>query len=187
MNKERAFLPATIGKRFLNLLMDFVFNIIFLIIYLFFLGIIFWHIGALEIIEDLKYLVALSSVLLYYTVFEVIWCKTPAKFITKTRVIKENGEKPEIGDIISRSIIRTIIPLNPFSFLFSSRPRGWHDKWSKTLVVSDEDLYKKIKEERKEDTIEETIEKGQEKFYCSYCGYSVNNSTNFCSNCGKKV
>ena len=183
---KKNFLPTTIGKRFLNFVIDFIFNIIFFMAYWFLLGIILWLIGALELIVNLKYLVALSSIFLYYTIFEVIWGKTPAKFITKTRVIKENGEKPGIEDIIPRSITR-LIPLNPFSFLFSVRPRGWHDKWSGTLVVDDKEFYKKIKEKGKEDVVGESPTKKQEKFYCSHCGCSISSSANFCSSCGRRT
>lgn len=73
---------------------------------------------------------------LYYIIFESIWGKTPAKFLTRTRVIMETGEKPSSETIFIRTLIR-FIPFEPFTFLGSKNPRGWHDKWSKTIVIDD--------------------------------------------------
>ena len=73
---------------------------------------------------------------LYYFFFEALWQKTPGKFLTKTIVINEYGEKPNIGSIILRSLIR-LIPFEAFS-CFGNRKKqslGWHDRWSKTYVV----------------------------------------------------
>jgi uncharacterized RDD family membrane protein YckC len=77
--------------------------------------------------------------ILYYTFFEYFTGKSIAKFITKTRVINEDGSKPAFGSILGRSLSR-IVPFDAFSFL-SSNPRGWHDRWSGTMVVNDSDLY----------------------------------------------
>ena len=75
------------------------------------------------------------SAFLYYALFEIIFEKTPGKFLTKTRVVNLQGGKAEMGDILLRSLIR-YIPFEPFSFLGDSAI-GWHDKWSKTRVVRD--------------------------------------------------
>ena len=75
------------------------------------------------------------SAFLYYALFEIIFEKTPGKFLTKTRVVNLQGGKAEMGDILIRSLIR-YIPFEPFSFL-GTTPIGWHDKWSKTRVVRD--------------------------------------------------
>lgn len=75
------------------------------------------------------------SAFLYYALFEIIFEKTPGKFLTKTRVVNLQGGKAETGDILLRSIIR-YVPFEAFSFLGDSAI-GWHDKWSKTRVVRD--------------------------------------------------
>jgi uncharacterized RDD family membrane protein YckC len=61
--------------------------------------------------------------------------------LTKTRVIDIYGNKPELGTNILRNIIR-LVPFEIFSCLSE---RGWHDRWSETFVVKDEE-YNKIKE-----------------------------------------
>lgn len=128
--KEFELLPTTQGKRFLNLILDY----ISMCIVGFFLGVVF---AILEIgIEGISYIFGIMVVLLYYVFFESIWAKTPAKFITKTRVVTINGEKPKFSDIFARAFIRCI-PFEAFSFLGSKNPVGWHDKWTKTMVIDD--------------------------------------------------
>lgn len=61
--------------------------------------------------------------------------KTLGKFITKTKVVLEDGSKPSALHYIKRSLSR-IIPFNAFSFL-GSTGRGWHDSISKTYVVDE--------------------------------------------------
>ena len=70
----------------------------------------------------------------YYVIFEHVFGKTPGKFITRTHVATESGQRPTLQNIIGRSLCR-LIPFDNFSFLFSST--GWHDSISKTCVVKD--------------------------------------------------
>lgn len=79
---------------------------------------------------------------LYYFLFEFFLQKTPGKFITKTIVVNEYGEKPDISTLILRTVIR-LVPFEPFS-CFSDTNRGWHDRWSKTFVLP-EGEYKEIR------------------------------------------
>lgn len=67
----------------------------------------------------------------YYPAFEYFFQKTPAKFITKTKVVTYDGNKPKFITILGRNLAR-LIPFEPLSFLFG---KGWHDTLSKTLVV----------------------------------------------------
>jgi uncharacterized RDD family membrane protein YckC len=78
---------------------------------------------------------------LYYFLFEHFFQKTPGKFLTKTIVIDVYGKKPETRTLILRSLIR-MVPFEPFSCLSD---RGWHDRWSETWVVLDEEA-EKLKE-----------------------------------------
>lgn len=73
---------------------------------------------------------------------EYKWQKTPGKFLTKTIVINEYGNKPELGQLILRSLIR-IVPFEPFSCL-DTNSYGWHDRWATTFVVKETEL-KEIK------------------------------------------
>ena len=101
-----------------------------------------------------------------------IWSKTPAKFITKTKVITEYGEKPSFKTIFIRTLVR-FVPFEAFSFLSPERPRGWHDRWSKTIVIDD---IKKLPSVQK-----------PEIFYCSKCGNKLDSDSKFCAKCGAKI
>lgn len=70
---------------------------------------------------------------LYYLFFEYAFGKTPGKFITGTKVIDYNGNKPNFKTLLILNLCR-LIPFNAFSFLISER--GWHDSISKTYVVN---------------------------------------------------
>ncbi len=70
----------------------------------------------------------------YYVILEAAFSKTIGKFITKTKVVKEDGSKPGFVTIMGRTLCR-IIPFEAFSFLGNST--GWHDRFSKTLVIND--------------------------------------------------
>ena len=73
--------------------------------------------------------------LLYYGGFEAWLGTTPGKLALKRYVIDEYAQKPDIGTILGRSICR-LVPFEAFSCLGD---RGWHDKWSNTYVVSQEE------------------------------------------------
>ncbi|MCE3226121.1 MAG: hypothetical protein K0S32_672 [Bacteroidetes bacterium] len=75
----------------------------------------------------------------YYILFEHFLQRTPGKFLTGCRVIDVYGNKPEIGTNILRNIIR-LVPFEFFSCAFSDR--GWHDRWSDTYVVQNEEFQK---------------------------------------------
>ncbi|PVW13329.1 RDD family protein [Marixanthomonas spongiae] len=75
-----------------------------------------------------------GSFLAYYTLMEIIWQKTVGKFVTKTKVVLDNGEKPKEKDIVLRTICR-LIPFDWVSYLFMKN--GFHDVLSKTKVVKD--------------------------------------------------
>ncbi len=81
------------------------------------------------------YLVYFLVTVLYYTLFETYAGKTLGKFITKTRIVDENGFQPSMNTVLIRTLCR-FIPFEAFSFLVS--PIGWHDRISKTYVI-DED------------------------------------------------
>lgn len=72
--------------------------------------------------------------LLFYSAFEFLTGQTPGKMVTGTVVIDEYAERPGLGWIVLRSLIR-YVPFEAFSCL-SSEGRGWHDKWTSTYVVT---------------------------------------------------
>lgn len=78
---------------------------------------------------------------LYYIFFEGWLQRTPGKFLTKSIVIDIYGNKPDLGTNILRNIIRLV----PFEKISCMNDRGWHDRWSDTFVVTQEE-YDKIQE-----------------------------------------
>ncbi|MCB0630326.1 MAG: RDD family protein [Saprospiraceae bacterium] len=87
------------------------------------------------VMSSISVLAMLLAIPGYWIGFEYAFGKTPAKFLTKTRVVDANGNKPSFGAIVGRTFAR-LIPFEPFSFL-GSRPVGWHDSLSGTRVVQD--------------------------------------------------
>lgn len=118
------------GTRFSNFLLDG----------FFFAGIL-WGIYLLLVLLDLPFLIEENDLgiiiyciaqVAYYYFFESVLDRTPAKFITTTKVVNMDGSKPNNKQILIRSLSR-LIPFEPFSFLFGGT--GWHDKFSDTMVV----------------------------------------------------
>jgi uncharacterized RDD family membrane protein YckC len=116
------------GIRFLNFLIDFIVWLVIAAIFTF----------PLSANNDLQmllgYTIMLATFIGYYAIMEIKFQKTIGKFLTKTRVVKLNGEKPETSDIISRTFCR-LIPFDRLSFVFTKN--GIHDFLSKTKVVKD--------------------------------------------------
>lgn len=84
----------------------------------------------------LFYLLALAIPFFYYVLCEYyLDGRTLAKFITKTKVVKEDGSKPSFVNLMGRTLAR-FIPFEPFSF-FGALPKGWHDTLSKTIVIKE--------------------------------------------------
>ena len=86
-----------------------------------------------------NFLIALIMIFVYYFVFEAAFQRTPGKFITGTKVIMEDGSKPDIGTIIKRTLIR-FVPFEAISMYTGKVPKNkgtwWHDRWTTTRVVS---------------------------------------------------
>lgn len=126
---------TTRGKRLGNLILDSIFFLPFAFMVGLFLGITgLYH--SLRVEEWNETLFGLIIIIIYYTLSESIWGKTIAKFITKTKVVTNDGTKPDFARILGRSLARCI-PFEALSFLGSQNPRGWHDKLSGTMVVDD--------------------------------------------------
>jgi uncharacterized RDD family membrane protein YckC len=131
---------ASQGKRFLNYLLDMVSIMIFIFIFSLILGIVL-AVVAPSIVSELgesnllfEYLVAFIVMMIYYTTFEAATGRSIAKYITKTKVVTEIGEKPDFKMILVRSLCR-FIPFEAFSCLFNDGS-GWHDSISNTKVIN---------------------------------------------------
>ena len=131
---------ASLSKRLANYLLDIVFYYISVFLFGIFLGI------ALAIVSPhalsyysgehklMNYVLAAIIMFLYYVILESTTGRSIAKFITKTKVVDERGEKPDFKTIVIRTLCR-FIPFEAFSFLFAE-PSGWHDTFSKTKVIN---------------------------------------------------
>ncbi len=86
-----------------------------------------------------------------YTFCEWKWQQTPGKFLTKTIVIDEYGNKPELSTLVLRSVIR-LVPFDVYSCYGTPYSYGWHDQWSNTWVVTKEEWLelKKLQAEQSE-------------------------------------
>lgn len=86
-----------------------------------------------EIAEDrvADKLFSLFLLMVYYLIFEIFFQRTPAKYITKTKVVMRDGSKPNAATMVKRTLSR-FVPFEPVS---GSRGLWWHDRWSKTRVV----------------------------------------------------
>ncbi len=120
------------GIRFLNYIIDFLVVYLIIIVIFIILG-IFIISSADDIIASIfTLIITFGAFLSYYAFMEIKFQKTVGKFITKTKVVKINGEKPNTSDIITRSLCR-LIPIDGISYLFVKN--GIHDYLSKTKVI----------------------------------------------------
>ena len=137
MQKEefriKKFLLASKQKRAFNWIIDTIIKLIIVRVSLTFLNstAISNSINSLDMIERYLFWSAISFV--YYGITEVFLSRSPAKFLTKTIVVMEDGSKPSAITILTRTILR-IFPFEALTFL-RGRTLGLHDENSKTFVV----------------------------------------------------
>jgi uncharacterized RDD family membrane protein YckC len=142
-------LLASSGTRFLNYILDVTFFILLFLFVIVVLGIIIGLFGLnsfglwLDSMGDLGWnVIGVAILMFYYCTTEGLFGRSLGKFITGTIVVDENGEKPDFGTILKRSLCR-VIPFDGFSFLGSGR--GWHDSLSDTYVVNKKALDESLK------------------------------------------
>ena len=137
---------ASQGKRFLNTIIDNLLIQVIAIVAGFALGIVYALANAdvassgtitqndESFLRIVGYVIGIGIAMSYYIMMEWVFQRTPAKFLTNTKVVKEDGFPPSFGQIVGRSFAR-LIPFEAFSFLGGPNPVGWHDSLSKTRVV----------------------------------------------------
>jgi uncharacterized RDD family membrane protein YckC len=82
----------------------------------------------------LTYVVRVVWYVTYYSMIEYFTGgRSIGKYMTGTKVITLDGDKPDFKTCLIRSLCR-YIPFEVFSF-FGSTDAGWHDSMSKTRVV----------------------------------------------------
>ena len=116
---------ASAGKRILNLLIDY---------------------GCLSVFSCLLYFnpstksymgIIILIYPLYFILTEYYFQQTLGKKITKTKVVDVYGKRPSLKQIVLRTLIRA---LSYDGITFLVRDRGWHDTWTKTYVLSIEEI-----------------------------------------------
>lgn len=65
----------------------------------------------------------------------MIFLRTPAKWISGTKIVSEDGSRPNIAQFFIRASIRTLI-ISFFGLAWNGKPL--HDSFSKTKLVSSE-------------------------------------------------
>lgn len=131
-----ALLLASRSQRFVTFLLDWLLRIVLMGLVGVALGLAFPDkVDGLQNMNRLtEWLIDAISLLIFYSLFEGLWQRSPAKWLLGLKVVNLQGGKPGWGQIIGRSLVR-LVPFEPFSF-FGSQPYGWHDKWSDTRVIS---------------------------------------------------
>ena len=125
--------PAGKWRRFFNFLIDYVCFVLLAAV----VGVIVGMVGgpsAVQAMERLPDLAIGASIwLLYYVPMEALFGRTIGKFVTRTRVVTEDGHPPSFGRVLGRTVARWI-PFEPLSMLFQ-KDQAWHDSLTKTFVI----------------------------------------------------
>jgi len=74
-----------------------------------------------------------ATIFAYTFLFELIFCQTIAKMITKTKVVSENGKRPNPFQFLIRALLRTSL-ITMFGLAWNDKPL--HDTFSKTQLVA---------------------------------------------------
>lgn len=120
--------------RFIHYIVDTIAFLILSMIFAFILS-LFINPTDQSLMAILGYLLLTAGFFAYYVFMETRYQKTIGKFITKTKVVNKNGTRPEVGDIVRRTLCR-FIPIDWISFLFTAN--GFHDMLSDTTIIKDE-------------------------------------------------
>lgn len=131
------------GPRFAHFFIDVMAFQILLVIVQFILGLLQSAVGYDSLVGQTVVLMSTIGLLLFYPLMYVVteyyWQQSPGKYLTKTVVINEYGNKPDLSQVVLRSLIR-MVPFEPFSCAGDTHSYGWHDSWSETFVVPKEEL-----------------------------------------------
>ena len=125
------------SKRFLNFVID---NVIYDIVVIFAIYPLARLVFGQSFGENfwVTWVFNLSIFFLYYFIFEAAFQRTPAKFITATRVVLADGSRPDAATIAKRSLCR-FVPFEVISQYTGKDPNligtWWHDSWTNTRVI----------------------------------------------------
>ncbi len=117
---------ASVGTRFLNLLIDMICIIVLIVLII---GFVFPDYRG-DTLGDR--ILSYTLILAYYTLFEIATQgRTVGKLLTKTKAIRQDGSNLTGTDALLRSLCRLV----PFESLSAFSGHPWHDKWTKTRVI----------------------------------------------------
>lgn len=138
------YLLASKQKRALNFIIDGIIKLVIVRLVLSFLQTtqIAQEIYSFDLIERYLFWSVISFV--YYGMTEAFLARSPAKYFTKTIVVMEDGSKPTLLTVLTRTVLR-ILPFEPLSFL-RGRTMGLHDQNSGTFVVMKSKFEKQLNE-----------------------------------------
>ena len=128
------------GTRLIHTIVDSICLFILIFFLSFILGLFSFIFGDFLNINDLtipllEFTTILLAFFLYFVYMEFKFQKTVGKYITKTKVIMNDGRKPDLNEIFIRTACR-LIPLDNISFIFTKN--GFHDRLSNTTVIKEE-------------------------------------------------
>ena len=137
---EPAYEFASAGQRFLNYVIDIIVFYVLILIVAFIVGAAFassisdGEVGGALGFAFVTYLLVFVIFFAYYTFLEGSKGKTLGKMITKTKVIREDGEPMTFG----KAFLRTLCRLVPFEFISAFLGQMmWHDQWTNTITIKD--------------------------------------------------
>lgn len=135
LNNETILIAASKNKRFLNYLIDWLVNMLFLMAaFVFIASIVDIDLENIDPILD-RIITSLLFPIYYILCEGFLKGKTLGKYFTKTRAVTIEGKHLSWTSVIGRSFSR-IVPFEALSFL-GDRPNGWHDRWSDTMVIDE--------------------------------------------------
>jgi uncharacterized RDD family membrane protein YckC len=122
-------IKAGFGTRVVNFVVDtfIIFGISYGVSNWWNIEVMYWHYTYYPF-----YVIFWFMIFVYYTFFETIFKRSPAKWLTITKVVNKNGGKPAFWQILIRSIVRLTI-IDCFFIPFLDKPL--HDYLSRTEVV----------------------------------------------------
>ena len=141
---EESYEFASMGKRFVNFVIDMISYYIFAIVVGTFLYVFFDLFGvdifseeegtSLGVLGD--YFLGGIIILCYYVPLEYFGNgRTIGKFLTKTRAVTFTNERMSLSTVFKRTLCR-LIPFEMLTFL-GEPMTGWHDKFSRTKVIQE--------------------------------------------------
>ncbi|MFY0601752.1 MAG: RDD family protein [Cyclobacteriaceae bacterium] len=126
---------ASSGKRFANLIIDVIVRYILIFVAGALISFSSDFGDGAQVLSGLLAIFTYGLIIFYPWIMESMTGKTIGKYITRTRIVKPDGSKPDTINILGRTLCR-LIPFDAFSYL-GDKP-GWHDSIPKIYVIEDD-------------------------------------------------